>query len=75
MRALLARRWVWGVVSLVVLVAVGVGVWLGTRPEAEQERERRYRAETACLLTGADGLRGPLQRHDEWWLLLRDGGV
>lgn len=58
MKALLGKRWLhWSAAASVVLVA-GVALWLVLRPAGEPERERQYRAESACLITGEQGIRG-----------------
>ncbi|MEU4551512.1 hypothetical protein [Micromonospora violae] len=53
------RWWPLAAVGLIVLVVAGWALW----PEAEPEpRQREYRAETACLLTGAAGVAAPEAR-------------
>ncbi|MEU7905921.1 hypothetical protein [Actinoplanes sp. NPDC049118] len=58
MKTLLRKRWQVWTAGAVAVVAVGSIAWLVLRPGSEPERERRYRAETACLLTGEGGVRG-----------------
>ncbi|MEU8240979.1 hypothetical protein AB0C07_22275 [Actinoplanes missouriensis] len=51
-------RWVVAAAVAMVAVVGGVVGWLVVRSDEGGERERRYRAEAACLLTDADGIRG-----------------
>jgi basic membrane lipoprotein Med (substrate-binding protein (PBP1-ABC) superfamily) len=45
--------------AVAVLVVGSVVVWV-VWPDGDPVRERRYRAESACLFTGEQGLRGPV---------------
>lgn len=57
MKSALDKWWIgW---ATAVAVVLGSLLWLWLRPPpAEPDRERPYRAESVCLLTDADGIRG-----------------
>ncbi|SDT23658.1 Basic membrane protein [Actinoplanes derwentensis] len=50
---------VWAATAVAGLGILGTAGWLVFGPEDDPVRERRYRAESACLFTGDQGLRGP----------------
>ena len=58
LKRLLRKRWQVWTAGTAAVVTVGSIAWLVWGPGSEPDRERRYRAETVCLLTGENGVRG-----------------
>jgi basic membrane lipoprotein Med (substrate-binding protein (PBP1-ABC) superfamily) len=55
----LGRPWIRWSAAVGTVGTLAVATWLILLQDDDEVRERRYRAETACLLTGEQGIAGP----------------
>jgi hypothetical protein len=56
------RPWIRWSAAVGTVATIAAATWLILLQDDDEVRERRYRAETACLLTGEQGITGPAAR-------------